>query len=144
MSRSGRRGVAGSGSALTGAQPTRISICGNCSPPNTSSRRASRVSAISNGSVMGQLARPVCGGGEQHQTCCLSGVVADPFQRRRRCRGQVSMHRRPWMRRAAVPVPCRRTRDSGTTAVGLDSGVLRAGTPAVDAYLPLHVVNSVR
>ena len=46
----------GSGSALTGAQPIRNNIWGNPLSPNTSVCTASRVSAISRGSVTGQLA----------------------------------------------------------------------------------------
>lgn len=53
-----RRGVGGSGSALIGAHPTRSSICGWPPSPNSAARTASRVAAISSGSVTGQLASP--------------------------------------------------------------------------------------
>ena len=52
-----RRGVDGNGSALTGAHPIRNNLR-IPSAPKTSARTAARVSGISNGSVIRQLASP--------------------------------------------------------------------------------------
>src|ERR1700722_9093696 len=142
MSCNGRRGVAGNGSALDGAQPIRNSICGKPLLPKTSICTASRVSVIRRGSVTGQLARP--------SAVALSStrLVASPARSRAsvlssfvpsaKTMALSSMESVSGGCASAGPANIR----GGIGAAASGSGVLRAGTPASEAYRPLQAVSS--
>jgi hypothetical protein len=85
MSSSGRRGVAGNGSALTGAQPIRNSICGKPLIAKTSICTASRVSDFQR---FGDWAacQTERGCPQQHQ----AGGFAGTLPGRRRLKGEYS------------------------------------------------------
>jgi hypothetical protein len=135
-SASGQRGVDGSGSALIGAHPTRTNIWGNSLSSKISARTASRVSGISNGSVIGRLANP------RAVAVSITRLVASPA----RSRAKSSSSRVPrasttalssaaavsggW--ESAVAANIR----AGNSAAGPATGVLRAGTPASDPMPP--------
>lgn len=97
------------GSALIGAQPTRNSIWGNSLPPKTSSRTAARASAISSGSVTGQLANP------RAVAVSSTRLVASPVRNRASASSSAvpkrlrRRSRRPGSNLRAAPAPCRRT-----------------------------------
>ena len=131
-SASGQRGVDGSGSASTGAHPTRNNIWGNSLSSKISARTALRVSGISNdGSPIREPWPSAAPGLSLRQR-------AVGLSRRRACRdGPAKRRCRPprWFPaagRAGVAANIR----AGNSAAGPATGVLRAGTPASDPMPP--------
>ena len=136
--------MAGSGSALIAAQPTRSNICGCPLVPNTSERTASRVSEISRGSVTGQVASPIAVADSSTR------LVASPARSRARSSSVSvpSASMTPLSSAAEVCEGCLRAGPANTRAGNIErvsvGGVLRAGTPATEPYRPLHALSSVR
>ena len=97
------------GSALIGAQPTRNSIWGNSLPPKTFSRTAVRASAISSGSVTGQLDNPGLWRSAAPGWWLLPCAIV-PARHPRQCPKRLRRRsRRPGSNLRAAPAPCRRT-----------------------------------